>query len=325
MEISEIVNGYINSALACVAVRSGVIDILDKNSLPLETIAERGGYPVLALERILRGWEMIGICIRKSNGDYELGAAGLALTNECSTPWRDLVQLAVEQYAPAFEQLDAVLAGHGLPFELAHGSPPFEYRRARPAANALFNRWLASETHLASDPIVEAGLWDRYRHVADIGGGKGVLLKAIAKRYPNVSLTLLEQAHVIEELRHEHSLHHINLVPCDFFSHIPVSVDLYLLKSVLHDWDDESAICILQNIRRVMPANGRLMVVERLLDTRPGAGLATVLLDLRMLAVTGGMERTADQYTRLLIESGFMPPQITPTAGPFYLLECAMR
>jgi len=318
--LSDPADGFIRTALCYAAIHAGLPELLAQGPADTDQLARRGGFRPEPLERLLRGWVAIGLCHRIADGRYHLSPAGAALGSESGSGQREWVQLVVEQYVPAFRHLDATLFDDVLPFELAHGLPPFEYRRTDPHADAVFNSWLASETDYWGVGIAAAHDWRPHGHIVDVAGGEGSLLRSIAARHGDLRLTLFEQPHVVRRLEAGEASARMDLVAGDMFEEIPVCAGLYVLKSVLHDWDDERAVRILSNVRAAMPPGAGLLVIERLLGEAGPHARSTVELDLHMLAVTGGRERTARQFSELLATAGFGPPAIEPTDTPFYLL-----
>lgn len=320
-DLSSLIDGYIETSLVYAAIRAGLPELLASGPVDIAALAHRGGFQRQSLQRLLRGWEMIELCHQSSDGRVELSAKGAALSESCGNGMREFVQLVVEQYAPAFHRIDATLFDDVLPFELAHGAPPFEFRRANPHADAIFNRWLANETNQRGDDIAAAYDWSAFRHIVDVAGGEGSLLRAITRQGVAAQLTLFEQPHVIESVRCSDTPLNVSLIAGDMFKAIPVSADLYVMKSVLHDWHDELVVQILRNVRAAMPPQAHLLVIERLVQPAGPHARSTLQMDLHMLAITGGRERDSAEYSGLLEKSGFDPPVIKPTETPFFLIE----
>lgn len=321
--LATLIGSYVEMSLVYAAVRAELPELLANGAADVSALAVSSGFREDALERLLRGWEMIGLCERMPDGRFVLAPLGAELSKSSKNGWRDFVQLAVEQYAPAFSSIHMTLAADVLPFELAHGLPPFEYRRAEPHADRVFNRWLSRETEDHGDALAASYDWGGIDSVVDVAGGQGNLLRAIGQCHPTGRFILFEQRHVIDNLQVAIPAHErgVAYVAGDMFDTIPVAADLYILKSVLHDWSDDQALRILGNIHAAMPDGARLVVIERLLNGGGPHAHSTLLMDLHMLAVTGGKERTAFQFAALLGQAGFTPPKIVSTPTPFHFLE----
>ena len=159
----------------------------------------------------------------------------------------------------------------------------------------------------------------------DVGGGNGILLSHILKAHQSLRGVLADVPHVLERARQRGYLSgdlasRAAIQPCNFFETIPSGTRAYLMKSVIHDWDDDQALQILNNCRRAIPANGALLLVERGLS-EPNQPSNGKLVDLLMLVLTGGRERTTEEYGTLLQRSGFRLQRVVPTGTDFVIIE----
>lgn len=323
--LEQLIHGYVETMLVHAAVRAGLPELLRDGPVEMRELAERGGWQRGPLLRLMRGWVRIGLCRECPGERYELSGKGRGLLAESGLPWRDLVMLAAEQYVPAFARIDAVLAGGGIPFVLAHGMPPFEYRREVPEAGILFNRWLAAETAGHAAALAAAYDWGCFPVILDIAGGNGRLAVAVARAAPAARVILFEQPHVVAALSGDdcwmgHACE-VELHGGDMFHGIPGGADLCVLKSVLHDWPDPEAVRILANCRSVMGSEATILLIERLLDEDGGHADTTLMVDLHMLAVTGGVERSRAEFAALAEAAGLTVRRVMPTGTPFHLIE----
>jgi ubiquinone/menaquinone biosynthesis C-methylase UbiE len=160
--------------------------------------------------------------------------------------------------------------------------------------------------------------------VADIGGAHGVILAAILKTKPSLRGILFDLPHVIETAKEaidsEGLAGRCELVGGDFFKQVPEGADTHVLKQIIHDWDDERAAVILKSCRRALRPNGRIQLVEMLIPTDNSPG-PVQFVDLNMLVLLGGRERSEAEYSKLLEEAGFKPPRFIPTQSPFVIIE----
>jgi len=323
--LEQLIHGYVETMLVHAVVRAGLPELLRDGPEEIGELAERGGWRRGPLVRLMRGWVRIGLCGVLPDGRYELTEKGRGLLEDSGLPWRDLALLAVEQYLPAFARLDGTLRDGGLPFVQAHGMPPFEYRREVPEAGILFNRWLAAETAGHAAALAAAYDWGRFPVIVDIAGGNGRLARAVARAAPAARVILFEQPHVVAALAgdecwrgHERA---VELHGGDMFHDVPGGAGLYVLKSVLHDWPDGEAVRILSNCRAVMGTEASILVIERLLDEDGGHADTTLMVDLHMLAVTGGVERSRAEFASLAEAAGLSMIRVMPTGTPFHLIE----
>src|SRR5947209_10194606 len=195
----------------------------------------------------------------------------------------------------------------------------FEYNEQHPEVNRLFNDLMTLGSQTRQDAIVEAYDFSRFGTIVDVGGGQGQLLGAILQRNPGLRGILFDQSHVVagaaDLLAGLGVEDRCTVTAGSFFERVPDGGDAYLLKFIIHDWDDESAAAILETVARAMRPGATLLVVDRgLPDDRPPA-VADALIDLHMLVLLGGKERSGEEFRRLYERAGFQLSRIVPTSG----------
>jgi hypothetical protein len=208
------------------------------------------------------------------------------------------------------------------------GMTNWEHRQAHPALNEAFNGFMESVARRAARSALDAYDFGRHAHVADIGGGTGLFLGEILLAHAGLRGTLVDQAHVLDAARG--NLGRLGVaarcavVPGDLFEPAPPGADAYVLKSVLHDWDDDRAGAILRGCAAAMDGKARLLVLESILPEDEVGDGGTRLLDIHMLAVDGGRERRVSEYETLFASAGLRLVRSVPLGGRSALLE-AMR
>jgi hypothetical protein len=212
----------------------------------------------------------------------------------------------------------------GTAFEHALGTDFASYFLASPEFAAVFNAFMGGVTAHVAPAVVSAYDFSDVRSIVDVGGGNGTLLRAILRANPGISGLIYDLPHV--EVQAEQNIAIDNLagrcrfVAGDFFKNVPIAADAYLLKSVLHDWDDEACVSILRSCREAMRPDSRVLIVERPLSMDP----EVVMSDLTMLAmVPGGRERTEAEYRRLLEQAGLQLTRVVPTHGGVNVFEAS--
>ena len=223
--------------------------------------------------------------------------------------------------------LDSVRTG-GPAAERVLGMPIFEYYAAQPEESRIHDQALAAISEVHSAAIVKAYDFTRFRRVVDVGGGSGRLLAAILNAVSGAEGVLFDLPHVAGEMPAVFVQHGVadrcRVATGSFFDAVPGGGDAYLLKLVLHDWDDDRASAILATCRRAMGADSTLLIFERVLPERAEHGQAegAFLLDLEMLVMTpGGRERTQAEFGRLLATTGFVIERVVETVGPLSIIE----
>jgi hypothetical protein len=213
-------------------------------------------------------------------------------------------------------------------FDSVYGAPLFEYYATNPeveasAAARMLARSLPVAREFAASDVVR-----RTRTLVDVGGGAGTLVAEVLRRHPEIAGVLLERPGMLELAKHHLSEQGVadrcEFVEGDFFSSVPAGGDVYVLKSVLHDWDDEQCVAILRSCRAAMADAARLVIVELILPERMTPGgpmLSAALLDLIMLAYAGGRERTEEEFTQLLDQANLRLASTTALSVGPHLIE----
>jgi hypothetical protein len=327
MALTSMINGYWMTQMIYTAARLGIADVLAERPETVSTLAARLGVHEPSLYRLLRALASRGIFTETEDGCFDLtpmaellrsdvpgSLHGLALYSgdpeqHRYDSWGDLYE-TVRTGAPAFHR--------------QVGTSPFAYLAANPEAARTFDAAMASYTAAASTAILARYDFSRYSHIIDIGGGNGRLLADILGRYRLPQGILFDLDHVTRRARalfeREGLAARINCVSGNFLEEVPSGGDLYILKNILHDWVDDRAIDILRACRKAMSENSRLLLLESVLQpgNAPGAGK---LMDMNMLVIHGGLERTETEYASLLRESGFVLARVRVTGSVVDLME----
>jgi ubiquinone/menaquinone biosynthesis C-methylase UbiE len=319
-QLARLIEGYLTTQLTYVAAKLGIADLLAGGPKSGAELAAALGVHGGHLVRVLRGLVLNGLLSEEEDGRFALTEMGSLLRNDVPRSLRAAALARGEvYYEPAGALLQAVREGR-TPFELVLGKPFFEHLAAHPDDEALFQGSMAGRSEREADDVVAAYDFTPFGKLVDVGGGQGILLRAILRSAPQLEAILLDRAGAIDDARErlEQDGHgaRIDYSVGDFFVEVPAGADAYLLSRVIHDWEDEEARRILGNCGRAMSAESVLLVVEAILPERvldqPGA----VQMDLLMLLFLGARERTAAEYEQLLVESGFRLTRIVPTRSP---------
>jgi trans-aconitate methyltransferase len=211
-------------------------------------------------------------------------------------------------------------------FDFAFGIPAFTYLERNPEASSIYNTFMATRPRSSASPIVSVFDFSSFETIVDVGGGSGSLLVSILREYPEKpgivfdlphargdAETALQEANLLDRARFEGG---------DFFAAVPPGADCYLLRQVIHDWDDEHAEIILRSCRKAIKPNGRLLLLEMIMPAVGDAGIDTVMIDVTMLARVGGRERTEAEYRALVARAGFQLETVTPAHTAINILEC---
>jgi ubiquinone/menaquinone biosynthesis C-methylase UbiE len=330
--VMQIARGYQLSQALYVAAKLGVADVLGSQPLAAEALAEAVGARASPLRRVLRALVAAGVFYELEDGRFASNDAAAALRAGGPGGMRDVVvNFGEEMYRSFGELLHTVCTGETA-FDSVYGAPLFEYYAANPETEASAAARMLARTLPAAREFAASDVLQGARIVVDVGGGTGTLVAEVLRRRPESAGVLLERPGMLELAKPYLSAQGVadrcELVEGDFFSSVPAGGDVYVLKSVLHDWDDDRCVAILRNCRAVMEEAARLVIVELVLPERmtPSAQmLSAALLDLIMLAYAGGRERTEAEFTQLLDRASLRLASTTAlTAGPRILEAVAV-
>jgi hypothetical protein len=323
----DLVTGYWVSQLVFVAAKLGIADVLARGPLPPDEIAKRVGAQPHALRRLLRALASRGVFAETANGRFKL--TPLAETLRAGRPGslRDFALMVVEDYGwNAWAALEWGVTTGGLPFDRVHGQPVFGYLHDHPEQERTFMASMASLSATENPAVAAAYPFRAIGRLVDVGGAHGHLLATILARHKTVRGVLYDQPQVVAGAAASGFVtapavrDRCEIVGGDFFASVPSGADGYIMKYIIHDWDDEKALRILGNCRDAMAPEGRVLVVDHVIPKGNGADWGK-LLDINMLVIPGGMERTREGFADLFARAGLRLKRVVPTKCPLSILE----
>jgi len=322
-----LITGYWVSQAVGVVARLGVADHLGAGPRSSDELAEAVHADPEALYRVLRLLASLGVFTEVAPRTFALTALGEVLRSDAPGSVRNfaITETAPGHWLPWGRLHDSVRTGRPMARE-ALGMELFDWYAQNPEEAAFFNAAMANLSALAADELVRVYDASAAGTVADIGGAHGLLLAGVLRANPAARGILFDLPHVVATAADAVAAAGLSdrceLVSGDFFEAVPEGANLHLLKQVVHDWDDERATRLLQNCHRALRPAGKLVLVEMVLpeDNRPSPAQA---MDLNMLVMLGGRERTKEEYRCLLQEAGFRLEQVIPTHSPFSVIEAS--
>lgn len=321
-KLDTLMDGYLATQLLYVAAELGVADALADGPRTGDAVAKEVGADPGSLRRVMRGLAALGVLDEDSDGRFGLAPVGEVLRAGTPGSLRGPVLTRGGIYYRALGHLLEAVRGGGTAFELAYGAQFFDYLGTRPAQRAAFQASMTDRSAREAKVVVAAYDFGRFGKIVDVGGGQGVLLADVLAATPGLAGVLFDQPDVVESAG-------ANLPPgCevvggDFFRELPPGADAYLLSRVIHNWDDLDAVRILATCRRAMRDDATLLLVEAVLPERAADRPAAVRMDLNMLAMFPGRERTEAEYASLLAAAGLALSRVIPTNShaDVYLVE----
>jgi orsellinic acid C2-O-methyltransferase len=316
--------GYFPSQAVYTAVRIGVADQLADGPLPAGELAAVTGCDGDALRRLLRALTVVGVLEQPQPDVFALTGTGELLRTDHPSSVRNYVLLFCgEPVWQAWGDLEYSVRTGKSAWERRYG-PPFSDQFMSPEFAAVFHAAMAEGAGRVAPAVIAAGRFERFTAVADLGGGTGALLAAILAAHPALRGILFDLPKALDGAADVLDAAGVSgrcaLVPGDFFHAVPGDVDAYLLKSVIHDWDDERAVAILATCRAAMLPGATLLVVEPVASEQPSQGdqFSVSYSDLNMLVCTSGRERTEEEFRHLLSSAGFTCRQVIPCQPTSY-------
>ena len=327
LELWRLIQSHRVTAVIYVAAKLGIAELLRDGPLSVNELAEATGADEQALDRLLIALSTIGICTHAGEDRYSLTEMGAGLDGTAEQSFKAWAIFEGQVLSNRWNGiLDSIMTGKTAA-QLQGVSNSFDLMARTPETVRIFNAAMVDMTRFVTPNILCAYDFGGITHLMDVGGGSGELIGAIAKQYPHIRGTVFDLPRCAESAINHFGRMGVGdrteFLPGDFFQTVPSGADAIIMKSIIHDWNDERSLVILENCRRALPENGTLLLVERMMPEFPRASdehREQAMSDLNMLRGPGGLERTEKKYRRLLSETGFQPLAIHP-AGLFSLIE----
>lgn len=302
-----------------VAAKLEIADHLLAGPMRLEELGQAVGADPESLRRLIHLLQSHGIFEVLEGGEVQNTFASATLAKSHPDSLYHITLFYGEEVHSAWKELFLAVKSGKTAFYIKYQEPVFSYFKNHKERALLFQAAMREKTKGVAASALEAFDFGAYRKVIDIGGGEGQFIEAVMRAYPEVHGTLFELPEVIQRVKESKTLT-FPLIEGDFFSSVPKGADLYILKSILHDWDDRRCIEILNHCSDAISDDARLLVIENVLLPKDGSLYANAM-DLLMLTMTGGKERSLESFKEMFDQCNFEIVQIYPTSTEFSLLE----
>ena len=326
-QIAQILLGQLVPRLVHLFTVLKLADHLSAGPKSAEQLATDTATHGPTLARVLRTLASLGFVTQDGQSRFALQPLGAVLASGTPSHAAALI-LGGEVCTRSFDHLLHSVQTGKTGFERSHGVPMFQWLGERPSEAALFNATMIG--FHGTEPAAVAAAYDfsKTKTIADVGGSTGNMLATVLSKYPEARGILFDLPHVVADapplLKQRGVAERVRIEGGSFFDTVPAGADAYILSHVIHDWNEEQCLTILGHCRRAMGVNARLLLVEMVLpegDTpHPGK-----LLDMLMLSVPGGEERTPSQYDALLTKAGFRMTQVVPTQSLVSVVEAVPK
>ena len=319
----QLMTGHIVASAVNIAARLALSDRLAAGPRSADDLARETGVDPSALYRLMRALASVGMFEEQADQRFALTPVGAAL---CEGPVRRMAlwiagEFNFRVYANAMHSVKT--SESAVPMT-AGVKGPFEAFAKDPELSQVFNDAMTGFSAFIVPAVLEAYDFSGIRTLVDVAGGHGALLSAILQKYPAMKGVVMDLDHVVAGagpyIQAQGLSDRATAVAGDFFRAVPSGGDAYILKHIIHDWYDDKASQILSNIRKVLPADGRVILVESVIGPGSEAGMGKVM-DLEMLVMAGGKERTEAEFRALFDSAGFTLSRIVPTRAPLSIVE----
>lgn len=320
----EMATGFMKTQVLYVAAKLKLADILDDNPTGIKKLASATKTDSEALSRLMRSLISLGVIKIDDDQRYSLTALGKSLCSKSPTSLRSFVLLTGNSFwwKPWGEFLTSVSSGKNN-LESTLGTDYIGYLKADPELAKVHNQCMSSVSNASNPALLNGYDFHGYETIVDVGGGEGSLLQAILQKYPEANGILFDIPPVIESCAksEDNSESRIKKIGGNFFESVPKGGDLYILKQIIHDWNDELCGRILHNCRKAMNENGKVLIIENIINAGDDQVIPN-LFDLHMLVMSdGGKERTKEEFHKLITKSGFHLNRIIKTESSYSILE----
>jgi SAM-dependent methyltransferase len=326
MELMRLIIGKWAHQAVYAAAELGIADQLADGPKPSAEVARNCGANEDASYRLMRALANLGVLEERNGRVFALTPVGELLRSDAPRSLRDFARFV--GYEPSWrawgQTLHSVRTGEPA-FEFVYGEPIFDWYAKHPEESAIFDDAMTANSGSESQAVSDAFDFSGIGTLADVGGGHGFLLATILTQHPKMRGILFDLPHVVAGaaplLRAHGVADRVRVDSGSFLETAPAGADAVILKHIIHDWNDQDSIRILQSCRRMLPEGGRVLVVEAVVPPPDQNGWAK-LLDLEMLVLTPrGRERTETEYAALFAAGGFRFTRAVPTASPVSVIE----
>src|ERR1043166_1625729 len=322
-KIFHMLTGYWTSQAIHVAAKLKLADRVQNGAKTAAELARETDTHPGALHRLLRALASVGCFAEDDQGRFALTPLAECLLDRPSSQYAVAVFLGEEHYHCWGDLLYSVRTGKPA-FDKLYGKPIFDYLSEHPEQARIFDAAMTGIHGPETQAMIDAYDFGGIGTIADIGGGNGSVITAVLNKYPKLKGILYDLPGVIERAQKGIAEARLTsrcvLMPGSFFEAAPPGADAYMMRHIIHDWDDDKALTILRNVRKVIPPTGKLMVIEMVIEAGNAPDFAKYL-DLNMLTLPGGQERTLAEYRDLYAQAGFRLDRAVKTPSPASVIE----
>lgn len=321
----QLISGFWISRCIYVVAKLGIADLLKDEPKTAVELAAATNTDAPSLFRLMRALASVGVFSHDADNRFAITPVSETLRSDIRGSLRAfaMTELGEEHYPAWGELLHSVRTGE-IAFDRAFGVDIWGFFARNPDNAKIFNDAMSGVTAQANEAILSKYEFAGMSTLVDVGGGHGSLITSILQRHPDMRGILFDAPPVIDGAKAPVEASGVGdrcqLVAGNFFESVPSGGDAIILKWIIHDWNDEQCVSILKNCHRALPENGKLILVEAVVPTSNEPHFSK-FIDLNMLVMTGGRERTEEEFRALYETSGFRLTRVVATESPFSVIE----
>ena len=299
----EMWTGYIKFKLIHIIIKLGIIDLLNKNKMSCNELAEKSGTKPELLRKVLKVLCLSKVLNEPEKDVFEIGENGKDIISQKQ---KDLLSYIWEDWwMKSWSNLGECLKTGEVPFEKSFGEDFYSYISKNSDAKRMFNSLMSLYSSIAIDSILNKYDFSGFKKIVDIGGGEGNIISRILEKNEDVRGVIFDLPHMLEDsksyLESKGLSERCDVVSGDVFEPFKIIGDLYILKNVVHMCNDEKALKILRNCRETMDVDSKLLIIEHILEDNSPSNVFNII----MYTLVNGKERTLENFINLSNDSGF--------------------
>ncbi|QDT55990.1 Multifunctional cyclase-dehydratase-3-O-methyl transferase TcmN [Caulifigura coniformis] len=326
--MNRMITGYWSTQAIYVAAKLGIADLVVSGPRTAEDLARSTGTHAPSLYRLLRALASMGVFAEDASSMFGLTPLAECLRSDLPGSQRALAIMSGEEHYKAWGELLYSVQTGKIAFDRLYGMPVFEFLSKNVEQAKVFDAAMVGVHGRETSAMTDVYDFSGMRVLADIGGGNGSLLASVLQKHPSLRGLLYDLPGVVDRARDSLKASGVadrcEVIGGSFFESVPPGADAYLMRHIIHDWDDEKSLAILRNVHRAMSSTARLLLVEGVIPPGNDPSFGK-LLDLTMLTIPGGKERTSAEYQALFEAAGFELVRIVPTAAEVSVIEGRKR
>ena len=327
-QMMQMITGFWTSCCIYAAAKLNIADLLAERAQTAEQLAEATHSHAPSLYRVLRALSGAGIFLENERGEFSNTPLGATLQDNVPGSMKAMAIAQLGDHYNAWGNLVYSVKTGNIAFDNVEGMPVWKYYETHPEEGVNFMKAMAGLTGAVIVNVLPAYDFSGFKTIVDVGGGSGALMMAVLNAAPEANGIVFDEEYVVAETKNiidsKGMATRCKTEAGSFFSFIPKDADAYLMKMILHDWDDEKALLILKNCYSAMKAGSKLLILESVI---PGANIPHPgkFMDINMLAMTGGKERTEQEFKDLLEMAGLHFIKVIPTHSPMFSIVEAIK